>query len=111
VVEAGVTDPVWMWIPTGKPVAPSGTPVGRNPEQEPPAKAGARVEGSLSIDRERRRISAGGNDTEAMFPVDAQVDRDHHPVDESSERQAQLSERRDRLSAAKRALLEKRLRG
>ena len=28
------------WSPTGK-------PVGRNPEQEPPAKAGARVEGSL----------------------------------------------------------------
>ena len=34
------------WSPTGKPVAPSSTPVGRNPEQEPPAKAGARVEGS-----------------------------------------------------------------
>jgi non-ribosomal peptide synthetase component E (peptide arylation enzyme) len=32
--------------PTGKPVATSGAPVGRNPEQEPPAKAGARVEGS-----------------------------------------------------------------
>ena len=29
-----------LWSPTGKPVAPSGTPVGRNPEQEPPAKAG-----------------------------------------------------------------------
>ena len=35
-----------VWSPTGKPVAPSRTPVGRNPEQEPPAKAGARVEGS-----------------------------------------------------------------
>ncbi len=35
-----------MWIPIGKPVARSTTPVGRNPEQEPPAKAGARVEGS-----------------------------------------------------------------
>src|SRR3990172_3547457 len=34
------------WRPTGKPVAPSNTPAGRNPEQEPPAKAGARVEGS-----------------------------------------------------------------
>ena len=34
------------WSPTGKPVGPSGTPVGRNPEQEPLAKAGARVEGS-----------------------------------------------------------------
>jgi NAD(P)-dependent dehydrogenase (short-subunit alcohol dehydrogenase family) len=33
------------WSPTGKPVAPSNTPVGRNPEQEPQAKAGARVEG------------------------------------------------------------------
>src|SRR3989337_1999005 len=32
--------------PTGKPVAPSTTPVRRNPEREPPAKAGARVEGS-----------------------------------------------------------------
>ena len=34
------------WSPTGKPVAPSTTPVGRNPEQDPPAKAGDRVEGS-----------------------------------------------------------------
>ena len=34
-----------LWSPMGKPVAPFGTPVGRNPEQEPPAKAGARVEG------------------------------------------------------------------
>ncbi len=34
------------WSPTGKPVAPSNMPVGRNPEREPPAKAGARVEGA-----------------------------------------------------------------
>ena len=34
-----------MWSPTGKPVAPSTTPVGRNSERAPPAKAGARVEG------------------------------------------------------------------
>jgi len=34
------------WSPTGKPVAPSTKPVGRNPEREPPARAGARVEGS-----------------------------------------------------------------
>ena len=33
------------WSPTGKPVAPSTTPVERNPEREPSAKAGARVEG------------------------------------------------------------------
>ena len=67
---------------------------------------------SIAIDRERRRISAGGNDTEAVFPVDARWDRDANPpVDDPSERQAQLSERRARLSAAKRALLEKRLRG
>src|SRR3990170_6161852 len=33
-----------MWSPTVKPVAPSTTPVGRNPEREPPAKAGAGVE-------------------------------------------------------------------
>ncbi|MDP2606876.1 MAG: hypothetical protein Q8S00_30430 [Deltaproteobacteria bacterium] len=33
------------WSPTGKPVAHSTTPVGRNPERMPPAKAGARVEG------------------------------------------------------------------
>jgi hypothetical protein len=33
------------WSSTGQPVAPSTTtPVGRNPEREPPAKAGARVE-------------------------------------------------------------------
>jgi predicted Zn finger-like uncharacterized protein len=38
--------PAAEWIPTGKPVAPSSTPAGRNPEQEPPAKARARVEGS-----------------------------------------------------------------
>ena len=36
------------WSPTGKPVATSTTPVGRNPEREPRAKAGARVEGSKS---------------------------------------------------------------
>jgi len=35
-----------LWSTTGRPVAPSSAPVGRNPEQEPPAKAGARVEGS-----------------------------------------------------------------
>jgi uncharacterized protein with NRDE domain len=34
------------WRPTGKRVAPFTTPVGRNPEREPPAKAAARVEGS-----------------------------------------------------------------
>jgi len=69
---------------------------------------------SISFDRERRRIAAGGDDTEAMFPGEAQVARVDgyaNPVEESSERQAQLSERRARLSAAKRALLEKRLRG
>jgi len=39
------------WSPTGKPVTPSGAPVGRNPEQEPPAKAGARAEGSARFSR------------------------------------------------------------
>src|SRR3990170_4420240 len=34
------------WSPTGEPVAPSPTSVGRNPEREPSAKAGARVEES-----------------------------------------------------------------
>ena len=34
-----------LWSPTGKPVAPSNTPVGRNPEQEPPAKAGLKSKG------------------------------------------------------------------
>ena len=29
-----------MWSLTGKPGTPSSRPVGRNPEQEPPAKAG-----------------------------------------------------------------------
>jgi hypothetical protein len=29
-----------LWSPTGRPVAPSRTPVRRNPEHEPPAKAG-----------------------------------------------------------------------
>jgi len=38
-----------LWSLTGKPVALSSTPVGRNPEQEPAAKAGARVEWKLSI--------------------------------------------------------------
>jgi acyl-CoA synthetase (AMP-forming)/AMP-acid ligase II/acyl carrier protein len=66
---------------------------------------------SMSIDRERRRASAGVNDTEAMFPIDTQAERDANPVDDTAERQAQLSQRRARLSAAKRALLEKRTRG
>jgi len=33
------------WSPTGKPLAPSTAPVGRNPEGESSAKAGDRVEG------------------------------------------------------------------
>jgi hypothetical protein len=61
-----------LWSPTGKPVALSGTPVGRNPEQKAPAKAGARVEGSVgaasrkyqisgsAIDRWRRQSRQGG---------------------------------------------------
>ena len=44
-----------MWSPTGKPVVPFRTPVGRNPEQEPRAKAGARVEGSRAIRRRTYR--------------------------------------------------------
>jgi hypothetical protein len=44
--DSGNSIPQRRWSLTGKPVAPSITPVGRNPEQEPPAKAGARVEGS-----------------------------------------------------------------
>ena len=41
-----------MWSPAGKPVAPSSAPVERNPEQEPPADAGAQVEGwtNASVD-------------------------------------------------------------
>jgi acyl-CoA synthetase (AMP-forming)/AMP-acid ligase II/acyl carrier protein len=66
---------------------------------------------AISLDRERRRISARGNDAEAISPVDIQADRDPNPVGDTAERQAQLSERRARLSAAKRALLEKRMRG
>ena len=38
-----------LWSPTGDPVAPSNPPAGRNPEREPPAKAGARVEGSRPV--------------------------------------------------------------
>jgi len=38
--------PAAEWSLTPKPVAPSSTPVERNPEQEPPASLGARVEGS-----------------------------------------------------------------
>jgi N-methylhydantoinase B len=57
-----------LWSPTGKPVAPSSTPVGRNPEREPLAKAGARVEGSVASDgwqtllrfHAAMEISAGG---------------------------------------------------
>ena len=36
----------FLWSPPGKPGAPDWTPAGRNPERRPPAKAGARVEGS-----------------------------------------------------------------
>ncbi|MBI2534244.1 MAG: hypothetical protein HYW03_18820 [Deltaproteobacteria bacterium] len=45
-------------------MAPSGTPVGRNPEQEPPAKAGARVEGSPKLTHFWR----AGQDREAARP-------------------------------------------
>ena len=39
---------VGKWSPTGKPVLPSTAPVGRNPEREPPAKAGAESKGRSS---------------------------------------------------------------
>jgi len=42
--EGGVLQP--SWGPKKILCSPTGTPVGRNPEQEPPAKAGARVEGA-----------------------------------------------------------------
>ena len=45
-LAAAIEDVRGKWSPTGKPVAPSSTPVGRNPEQERPGKVGARVEGS-----------------------------------------------------------------
>jgi len=35
------------WIPTSKPVTPSITPVGRNPERETTAQAAARIEGLI----------------------------------------------------------------
>ena len=38
-----------LWSPTGQPVAPSTTYVGRNPERELQAKAEARVEGSAEL--------------------------------------------------------------
>ena len=38
-----------LWSPTGKPVPPSTTLVGRNPEREPPGKPEARVEGSAEL--------------------------------------------------------------
>ena len=47
------------WSPTGKPVATSSTPVERNPEREPPAKAGARVEG---LGYQDKRKNFKGND-------------------------------------------------
>ena len=45
--------PAATWSPAGKPVPSSSAPVGRNPEQEPPAKTGARVEGSQPKDSEK----------------------------------------------------------
>jgi iron(III) transport system permease protein len=43
--EIGSPAVLKKWSPTGKPVSPSGAPAGRNPEHEPPAKAGDRIEG------------------------------------------------------------------
>ena len=42
--------PTRKWSPTGKPLASSKTLAGRNPEHEPPAKAGARVEGFQPVE-------------------------------------------------------------
>ncbi len=42
-----------LWSPMGKLTAPSITPVGRNPEREPLANAGARVEGSTTTNAYR----------------------------------------------------------
>src|SRR3990172_2681021 len=53
-----------LWSPTGKPVAPSGTPVGRNPEQEPPAKAGLASKGQTEKNYARlRKLDCKGEKT------------------------------------------------
>ena len=41
------------WSLAGKPVAPAATPVGRNPEREPPAKQAPQVEGATGSSRLR----------------------------------------------------------
>ena len=64
------------WNPTGKPLAISNTPVGRNPEQEPTAKAGARVEGSRAIQKQRARPT-GGAALRADRSAEARVARAH----------------------------------
>jgi len=47
---------IGKWSPTAKRVAPSGTPVGRNPEHEPTAKAGALMsKGGVSLNKRDSR--------------------------------------------------------
>jgi len=55
--KPAVRSSLWRskWSPTGEPGARASPPVGRNPEQEPPAKAGDRVEGSRSDGRAFQR--------------------------------------------------------
>ena len=73
-----------MWSPTGK-------PVGRNPEQEPPAKAGAQVEGLIGREREsggyipqltrdiRQRLGVNGIERKWVTPsVKRFVPEKHH---------------------------------
>jgi len=78
---------VLSWSPTGKPVAPSNTPVGRNPEPGSPAKAGARVEGLWALRPDRgesnhaapTQVSGADHDGRRSFRASSSVLDPFHP--------------------------------
>ena len=67
------------WSPTGKPVAPSSMPTGRNPERQPPARAGDRVEGTAGYrlkDESLLRLNLLGTSQTAATRLNMEVDRE-----------------------------------
>jgi chromosome segregation ATPase len=63
-----------MWSPTGK-------PLGRNPEQEPPAKAGARVEGAMAdADTDALSNGNGGNHEIHAESASSAISTDMNPM-------------------------------
>ena len=79
------------WSPTGKPVALSSTLVERNPEQPPPAKPGARVEGSLTCSTGLFTLVAARGE-QGVFQRPAKASSEARPTDRVSRTRCRRSD-------------------